>query len=78
MKNITFSADESKIEAARAKAQREQSTLNEEFRRWLDDYVEDEVGGPERARRAMETIERLRQRIHIDRKFTRDEMNARR
>ncbi len=78
MKNITFSADETKIEAARAKARREQSTLNEEFRRWLDEYVEEESDGAERARRAMETIDRLRQHIKIDRKFTRDEMNARR
>ena len=78
MKNITFSADETKIEAARAKARREQSTLNEEFRRWLDNYVEEDVDGPERARRAMETIERLRQHIQIDRMPTRDEMNARR
>jgi hypothetical protein len=35
MKNITLSADEKLIEAARARAQAEQTSLNEQFRRWL-------------------------------------------
>ena len=39
MKNITLSADESLIEAARAKARAEQTTLNEQFRRWLAAYA---------------------------------------
>ena len=78
MKNITFSADEAKIEAARAKARRDHSTLNDEFRRWLDGYVEDEVDGAERARRAMETIDRIRAYTGTGgRKFTREEMNER-
>jgi hypothetical protein len=33
MKNITLSADEKLIEAARARAQAEQTSLNEQFRR---------------------------------------------
>jgi len=78
MKNITFSADETKIEAARAKARREQSTLNDEFRRWLDQYVGEEIDGAERARRAMETIDRIRGYTGTGgRKFTRAEMNER-
>ena len=39
MKNITLSADESLIEAARDRARREHTTLNEQFRRWLLDYT---------------------------------------
>ncbi len=37
MKNITLSADERLIEAARAVAQRKQTTLNAAFRSWLRD-----------------------------------------
>jgi hypothetical protein len=40
MKNITLSADESLIEAARSRARAEQTTLNEQFRRWLADYAQ--------------------------------------
>jgi hypothetical protein len=39
MKNITLSADEKLIEAARERARAEHTTLNEQFRRWLADYV---------------------------------------
>ena len=39
MKNITLSADENLIEAARQRALSERTTLNEQFRRWLADYV---------------------------------------
>lgn len=38
MKNITFSADESLIEAARERAKRENTTLNAQFRLWLIEY----------------------------------------
>lgn len=38
-KNITLSADEELIKIAREKAQREHTTLNENFRRWLKRYV---------------------------------------
>ena len=39
MKNITFSADESLIQKARDKAEQENSTLNNKFRKWLQEYV---------------------------------------
>ena len=39
MKNITLSADEALIEAARQRAASENTTLNEQFRRWLERYV---------------------------------------
>lgn len=39
LKNITLSAEEKLIRKARAKAIRERTTLNENFRRWLKQYV---------------------------------------
>ncbi len=74
MKNITFSADERLIEAVRARAHAEQTTLNEQFRRWLADYAQRQ----QRANEAMAVIEQLRGRLRTGgRRFTRDEMNER-
>lgn len=74
MKNITLSADERLIEAAREKARAQQTTVNELFRRWLEDFVRPS----DTAERAMSTIRRLQSRVHTGgRKFTRDEMNER-
>jgi ribosomal protein L44E len=41
MRNITFSAEEGLIEAARRRAAEEQTTLNAQFQRWLADYGND-------------------------------------
>lgn len=74
MKNITLSADDKLIEAARARARAEQTTLNEQFRRWLVDYVRQE----QKAGSAMALIEELRGQVRTGgRKFTREEMNER-
>ena len=74
MKNITLSADENLIEAARQRAVAEHTTLNEQFRLWLDEYVRRK----QQADAAMATINVLRGRISTGgRKFTRDEMNER-
>jgi len=73
MKNITLSADEHLIESARARARREQTTLNNEFRRWLQSYV----GQEQKADLAQATLHELRGKIRIGRKLTRDEMNER-
>lgn len=74
MKNITLSADDKLIEAARERARAEQTTLNEQFRRWLADYVRQE----QQAESAMTLIEELRGQVRTGgRKFTRDEMNER-
>lgn len=75
MKNITLSADEHLIESARARARREHTTLNEQFRRWLAEYARSR----ERADVAMAAIEELREKLQTGgRKFTREEMNERR
>ncbi len=72
MKNITLSADESTIEAARAQARAENTTLNEQFRRWLADYAR-----KQRMARYEEVMKDLRGKLKVGRKLTREEMNER-
>jgi hypothetical protein len=74
MKNITLSADENLIEAARARARAEHTTLNEQFRQWLVEYTRQK----DRAKEAMNVIRDLQSKVKTGgRKFTRDEMNER-
>ena len=74
MKNITLSADERLIEAARSQAALEHTTLNAKFRDWLEDYVQRR----RQADQAMAFIAELRKQVRTGgRKFTRDEMNER-
>ncbi len=73
MKNITLSADEKLIEAARERARGEKTTLNEAFRRWLESYALREL----RLQRFDEVMAELRGKVRVGRKFTRDEMNER-
>ena len=74
MKNITLSADENLIEAARRRAMAEHTTLNEQFRVWLSYYV----GREQQAAEAMKVIRELQGSIFTGgRRFTRDEMNER-
>ena len=74
MKNITLSADEGLIEAARERARAEHTTLNEQFRLWLAEYARRE----QQAEMAMATIRELRRQVRTGgRKFTREEMNER-
>ena len=69
-RNITFSADEALIEAARETARSENTTLNEQFRRWLADYAR-----PQRMRRYEQVMTGLRGKVVVGRKLSRDEMN---
>lgn len=74
MKNVTLSADERLIEAARERARREHTTLNAEFRRWLDDYAERQ----KKVQSALETLNDLRETLDTGgQTFTREEMNER-
>jgi hypothetical protein len=74
LRNITLSADDRLIEAARRRAQTENTTLNEQFRRWLEDYA----GRQHQADRALAIVRDLQGKISTGgRKFTRDEMNER-
>lgn len=73
-KNITFAADEDLIEEARAAARSENTTLNEQFRLWLEQYAR-----KRRAAKAMQTIAELQKKYSTGgRKFTREDMNGRR
>jgi uncharacterized protein YllA (UPF0747 family) len=73
MKNVTFSASEDLIESARERARQEHTTLNEAFRAWLASYAR----GASTADHAASVVERLRGRVVVGGKLSRDEMNAR-
>jgi hypothetical protein len=74
MKNITLSADEHLIEAARKRAHAEHTTLNEQFRCWLEDYTR----RTQKVNDAIANLERMRGYVRTGgRKFTREEMNER-
>ena len=74
MRNITLSADEDLIDEARRRASSENTTLNAEFRLWLENYV----GRKRQAERAMATMRELQGKFSTGgRKFTREEMNER-
>ena len=73
MKNITLSAEEKLIKAARARAERERTTLNAEFRRWLRAYAQ-RVNRVDESRSLMSE---LRGTVEVGRKLSRDEMNER-
>ena len=74
MKNITLSADEHLIEAARAQAKAEHTTLNEKFRYWLEEYTR----GEQDAAEAFHVIRRIQSYAKTGgRKISREEMNAR-
>ena len=74
MKNITLSADERLIEAARERARAESTTLNDEFRRWLESYA----GRDRRVQEFDALMKDLQGKYSTGgRKFTREEMNER-
>ncbi len=73
-KNVTLSADADLIQAATRRATSENTTLNAQFRLWLEDYA----GGKWQAAKAMETLRELGGKLRTGgRKFTREEMNER-
>ena len=73
MRNITLSADASVIDAARERAASENTTLNAEFRNWLEAYAR-----CHRASRAMRAVRKLQAKYRTGgRKFGRDELNER-
>lgn len=74
MKNITLSAPEGLIEAARKRAQEQQTTLSAEFRQWLVTYAQRDQT-TDRAQALMNKIGGYAS--SGGRKFTRAEMNER-
>ena len=72
LKNITLSADERLIRRAREKANEEHSTLNSEFRWWLERYV-----GNAQGRAAYEDLMEQLGYANAGSSFNRDELNER-
>jgi hypothetical protein len=72
LKNITFSAEEDLIRRARERAAAERTTLNEEFRRWLEKYAE-------RLDTTQAFADLMDHFVYVQpgRSFQRDEMNER-
>lgn len=74
LRNITLSADDQLIARAREKAGAAQTTLNVEFRKWLESYAaaQDDAA----VSRFRDVMQQLGQ-VDAGRSFTRDEMNER-
>jgi len=70
-RNITFRAERELIEKARRRAQRNHTSLNAEFLRWLQQYA----GTPHTAVDVEKLLENYRY-VVPGRKYTRDEMNG--
>ena len=74
MRNITLSADEGLIQAARTRARAENTTLNEAFRRWLAGYARRD----RQAADALALIDEISSYARTGgRAFGRDELNER-
>jgi len=74
-RNITLSADEKLIDAAREEARRRKTTLNAAFRAWLGQYARSQQG--ERRIREYRRLMDAMVEVSSGRRFSRDEMNAR-
>jgi hypothetical protein len=72
LRNVTFSAEESLIRRARERATAENTTLNAEFRRWLEKYAE----RPETAQ-AFKDLMVVFDYVQPGQAFSREEMNER-
>lgn len=77
MKNITLSADEQLIQSARRLAQRRHTTLNAEFRRWLEQYAKGDESGAQRVQTYRSLMDDLADMSSGGRTFSRDELNER-
>ena len=75
MRNITLSAADLLIDRAREKARAQGVTLNDEFRKWLASYVQDQdaQSAVTRFREVMQTLPQ----VDAGRTFSRDDMNER-
>lgn len=73
MRNITLNADERLIEAGRARALAERTTLNEAFRQWLTQYANTRG----REQRYEEVMAPLRGKLKVGRRLRRDARSER-
>jgi hypothetical protein len=72
LQNITLSAEKVLIERARKRAESRKTTLNAEFRRWLEQYIE----YPQTIEELTDLMDRLNY-AQPGKAFTRDELNER-
>ena len=72
MKNITLSAEQSLLRAARERARKENRSLNELFRQWLHQYV-----GRDTQVQSFDAIMDSLTYAHTTRSFDRQERNER-
>lgn len=72
MRKITLNAAAELIEAGHARARAEQTTLNDEFRRWLAACAQPQ----DPLQRYENTMACLRGQLRVGRKLSRDEMNG--
>jgi len=72
LKNITLSADEKIILKARKKAKQEHTTLNSQFRQWLDNYTNIDTNSNE----YMNLMEQLSY-AKPTKQYSREELNER-
>jgi hypothetical protein len=76
LRNVTLSAEDEAIDNARALMKAEGTSLNEQFKLWLDAYIA-ERRRKQQVEEALKTLEMMRGSIKLDRKLTREEMNER-
>jgi len=74
LRNITLSADDQMIDLARKKASASASTLNAEFRKWLESYAT--AQGDAAVTRFRAVMQQLGE-VDAGRSFSRDELNLR-
>lgn len=72
LKNITLSAEKQLIQLAREKAAKENTTLNQQFRAWLERYV-----STDRKLIDYDSLMSQFEYAQPGRRFSRDEMNER-
>lgn len=72
IKNITLNAEEKQIERARKWAEKNNTTLNAEFRRWLD-----QIGDTPKNLEELKAFMAQFDYVKVGRKFTREELNER-
>lgn len=77
MLNITLSADETLIERAQEKARQKRTTLNAEFRKWLQHYTQTHHDTDRRIQAYRQLMNEMSGISSAGRRFTRDEMNER-
>ncbi|HHJ19739.1 MAG TPA: hypothetical protein ENJ84_07945 [Gammaproteobacteria bacterium] len=77
MRNITLSADELLIDKARKKAAQKQTTVNAEFRKWLEEYTRSNAEANRRLHNYRFLMSELADVSTGGKKFDSDEMNKR-